>query len=334
MGKPVFLEQNKFGSSSNSRNGAKPIYILWHTEEGNATADNLAAYCNNPNNQASYHRIIRDKVVNIVPLDRASWSVLSANPYTINYCFAGSRASFTRQQWLARENDIRIACWLAVQDGKRFGIPAKVIAPPYTKTPGISDHKFVTQVLRIGNHTDVGPNFPWDVAAKYVKEYSSPPAPIVLVNQINEVAAKNTWLGKRLTNGENVTPDGKGRWAKFEHGYVYWHPVTGAHAVPMRVFEVWADHGWEDGPLGYPVNAHTDLAEGVVQAFERGVIYRKTGQPGFYVHGEIGKRWAREGFENGPLGWPTSNEYDHNGGKAQDFEHGKLLWNAQGAVRL
>lgn len=157
-------------------------------------------------------------------------------------------------------------------------------------------------------------------------------APKPVPNLINECAAKNTWLGKRLTVDdkgnpvENTCPDKVGRWAKFEHGYVYWHPNHAAWAIPNRVFETWAELGWEMGRLGYPVNHHTDLPEGVVQAFRGGVIYRKNGQPGFEVHGLVGERWMKSGFENGPYGWPTSNEVGLGDGTYQDFEKGRIYW--------
>ena len=76
---------------------------------------------------------------------------------------------------------IDAAAWLAVQDCRKYGIPFKVLAPPYQSgPPGISDHKFVTEILRDGTHSDVGPNFPWPYFASKVAEYSGtakPPKP-------------------------------------------------------------------------------------------------------------------------------------------------------------
>lgn len=161
------------------------------------------------------------------------------------------------------------------------------------------------------------------------------PAPAPVVNQIDEMAKITAgWIGARRTKGELTTPDGKGRYAEFERGYIYWHPDTGARAVPLNIFETWAGLGWEGGPLGYPVKHHAVVDKvGDIQAFQRGVIYRRYGQPGFWVHGVIGDSWFKRGAETGDLGWPTSNEYDFDGGKAQDFEHDTLAWNPSGAVR-
>jgi hypothetical protein len=168
-----------------------------------------------------------------------------------------------------------------------------------------------------------------------------PPPPVV--NQIDEmqrIIEKSTnWLGARVGKlGEERTcgVDGKGRYAQFERGYIYWHPKFGARAVPLRIFQYWAGLNWENGPLGYPVKNHTYIADvGDIQAFERGVVFRKLGDdPGHHVTGAIGDSYYQRGAEARDLGWPTSNEYDFDGGKMQDFEHDSLAWNPSGAVRI
>ena len=46
------------------------------------------------------------------------------------------------------------------------------------------------------------------------------------------------------------------------------------------------------------------------------------------MHGAIAARWAALGWERGPLGYPTSNEYTVTGGRASAFAHGTITWNA------
>lgn len=174
MGKPEYREIDRMGNSRSPRRGARITNFLLHTQEGNGTAESLAGYLNNPANQVSYHYTLRDAILcDVVDTDYASWSVLDANASTINLCFAGSRASWSREQWLAIKDDIRIAAWIAVQDAKKYGYPADVIAPPYRRAAGISDHRYVTDVLGYGTHTDVGPGFPWDVFSAAVREFAS-----------------------------------------------------------------------------------------------------------------------------------------------------------------
>lgn len=169
------------------------------------------------------------------------------------------------------------------------------------------------------------------------------PAPTPPPNQINEmqriIEQSTNWLGARVGKLGEEQPcgkDGKGRYAQFERGYIYFHPNTGARAVPLRIFQYWAGLNWENGPLGYPVKNHTYIADvGDIQAFERGVVFRKLGDdPGHHVAGAIGDSYYQRGAEALDLGWPTSNEYDFDGGKMQDFEHDSLAWNPSGAVRI
>lgn len=325
---PEFNELDRLGPSHSSRDGARVTNFILHTQEGNGTAESLAAYLNNPANGVSYHYTLRDAVlVRVVPEELASWSVLSANPFTVNLCFAGSRVAWSRQDWLSIDDDLRIAAYIAVRSAHRHGYPADVIAPDYHVADGITDHHYVTRALGIGSHTDVGPNFPWDVFAAHVAEFAGT-AP----NAIDDRAAASPWLGARRTAGEITTPDGVGRFAEFEHGYVYWHPATDAHAVPTAIMTKYAELGWEAGPLGYPIAEHTELPDlrgtgpGLAQAFQGGTVYRRAGQPAYRVHGAIGARWSAAGFENGQLGWPASDEITHDDGKYQEFEFGRIYW--------
>lgn len=179
-GKPDFNEF-PIWSKNNSTRASKVDAWLLHTQEGgggNAAAENLAKWFQNANN-VSYHYTISQAadggvtVVDCVDTDRSSWSVLSANGRSINLCFAGSRASWTRLDWMKQAKAIDVAAYLAVQDAKKYGFPTTIIAPPYTgRLPGISDHRYVTKVLGDGTHTDVGDGFPWDVFAAAVAKYA------------------------------------------------------------------------------------------------------------------------------------------------------------------
>lgn len=71
---------------------------------------------------------------------------------------------------------------------------------------------------------------------------------------------------------ESVTPDGRGRFNRFENGFIYWTATAHAHIVEKDMFEVWAAHGWEAGRLGYPVSDRYESNGGVTQDFEHGSI--------------------------------------------------------------
>lgn len=171
------------------------------------------------------------------------------------------------------------------------------------------------------------------------------PAPVIPPNQIDEmqrIIEKSTnWLGARVGKmGEERVcgKDGKGRFAQFANGYIYWHPNTGARAVPNRIFQYWAGTGWENGPCGYPTRNHTYVeGKGDIQAFEHNlVVFRRLtdDDPGQRVGGVIGDAYFKLGAESSWLGWPESEEYDYEGGRAQDFQGGTLAWHPSGAVVL
>ncbi|HUS33226.1 MAG TPA: hypothetical protein VMZ53_32210, partial [Kofleriaceae bacterium] len=83
--------------------------------------------------------------------------------------------------------------------------------------------------------------------------------------------------------------------------------------------------------VGAPITAEAGTPDGIgrYSVFERGSIYW-TPQIGAYeVHGRIRDKWKDEGWEAGPLGYPTSDEYAVPGGRRSDFEHGSITWIAQ-----
>lgn len=191
MERPDFNEYPLWSPNREPRRGTKIDLFLLHTEEGGPVkdgADRLARWMQNPAVQVSYHYTIsQDPVDNgvtvcdVVDTDFASWSALSANRRSINLVFAGSRAAWSREEWLKNSRALEVAAFLAVQDCKKYNIPMKVLAPPYNSPPpGISDHKYVTQYLKVGTHVDLGWNFPWDVFTGFVEKWArgGKPSPV------------------------------------------------------------------------------------------------------------------------------------------------------------
>jgi len=180
VNKPDFNEYPIWSPNNQSRNKTKVDLFLLHTEEGGGVkdgADRLARWMQNPRVGVSYHYTVSQDpddrgvtVVDVTDTDRASWSALSANNRSINLVFAGSRAAWSTAEWMKHSGAIDVAAYLAVQDSKKYGFTPRVLAPPYSSNPpGISDHKYVTQWLRDGTHTDVGNGFPWKYFAERVK---------------------------------------------------------------------------------------------------------------------------------------------------------------------
>lgn len=336
------IDQTGISPNHSSRNGTRVKLFVLHTQEGDGTAQSLANYLQNAASQVSYHYSADNKsLIAVVDTDRYSWSVLNANPYTINYCFAGSRAAQSRQVWLDKFGvAIDTAAYIFVRDARQYKFTQiDVIGWDQIARGemGATDHMGITKGLGIGNHTDCGPNFPWDVFAQAVMKYrdgTAPPpaqAPPV-VNMIDKKYSESPWLGGDLSGEEKSCPDGRGKYRHYDNGSIYWTASTDAHPVPASLRDYWGKSGWEAGPIGYPTNDHTVLNGpdgqpwGDVQGFENGALYRKYGGETHWVHGEIGERWFRSGFENGKLGWPTSDEVMLHDAIYQDFENGRIYF--------
>jgi hypothetical protein len=81
-------------------------------------------------------------------------------------------------------------------------------------------------------------------------------------------------LGYPVTD-ETGTPDGIGRYNHFQHGSIYWTPLTGAYEVHGLIRDRWATLGWERSALGYPISDETDEVDGSgrFSLFEHGTIH-------------------------------------------------------------
>lgn len=211
--RPDFNEYPIWSPNGESRGGTKIDLFLLHTEEGGPTkdgADRLARWMQNPARQVSYHYSISqdpdDRGVTVVDTrdtDTASWSCLSANRRSINLVFAGSKAAWTRDEWLRwAPRAIDVAAYLAAQDCAKYNIPRQVIKPPYGPPGGVSDHRYVTRYLKDGTHTDVGgplgppwTGFPWDVFETAFLKYSGqkPTPPVQPTKPVYQ-----TWSDRQL----------------------------------------------------------------------------------------------------------------------------------------
>ncbi|WP_308166638.1 LGFP repeat-containing protein [Nocardia albiluteola] len=133
--------------------------------------------------------------------------------------------------------------------------------------------------------------------------------------------------------GNPTTPESAaqgGKFQVFERGCsIYWSVGTDAHDVCGLIRDKYASLGWEKSPLGFPVSdespAGTD-GQGRYNLFPGGVIYWSQETGAHAVWGNIAGVWQGNGAEKGHYGYPTSDEYDYENGKAQDFQGGSITW--------
>ncbi len=138
------------------------------------------------------------------------------------------------------------------------------------------------------------------------------------------------------TTDQLTTPDTVGRYEHFSGSggaSIYYSPKTGAHYVLGTIRAKWTALGRERGPLGYPTQDETRTPDGLGRynhfAGSSGSSIYWTAKTGaHFVLGAIRGRWSALGRERGRLGYPTRDEYSVAGGRASDFQRGRLTWNS------
>lgn len=139
------------------------------------------------------------------------------------------------------------------------------------------------------------------------------------------------WCGFPTTD---ESPANGGRYNHFQNGCsIYWSPNTGSHNIAGADRSKWASLGWENW-CGFPINneSPTPNKPGYFIHFQNGCSIYYSGATGSHeVHGSIRNQWASLGWENGSLGFPTSDEHDYSDGtgsfRRNDFQNGAILWN-------
>ena len=168
-----------------------------------------------------------------------------------------------------------------------------------------------------------------------------PPTPPVQAIQAIEAVAKERALGAPDVDSPapraTPPPRNDGYRQRFQRGWVYWTPRTGAHWIRGAIFEKFSELKGEQGFLGFPLSDETPAPDGVGRFthFEGGSIYWMPDTGAHEVHGAIRELWAKSGWELGRLGYPTSDEYDGpGGGRRSDFQHGTIVWDPKAGPRI
>ncbi|RBY96427.1 hypothetical protein DQ237_07145 [Blastococcus sp. TF02-8] len=123
----------------------------------------------------------------------------------------------------------------------------------------------------------------------------------------------------------------------FQTGAIYWSPNSGARLVYGAVQEKYGSLVYENGPLGYPL---TDTACGLKdggcwQSFQGGSIYSSTPSGAHTVTGPIASAWAAQRWEQGTLGYPTTDTVCglKDTGCGQSFQGGSIYSSPVGGTR-
>lgn len=165
--------KTRLSPNRSSRRGARVQGIVIHTTEG--SYGSAVGWFMNRASETSSHYVVSDvarpgevwtDVTLMVPESEKAWTARSANPVTINYELAGY-ARRTRADWLgpSRLQLETVAALVADDLRERPWIPLR------HGWPGILGHGDLDAAGFPNNHTDPGPNFPWDVFLDLVRDF-------------------------------------------------------------------------------------------------------------------------------------------------------------------
>lgn len=204
-----------------------------------------------------------------------------------------------------------------VQALAAIGNPAHTTYDQYQVAPGTSATEWIQAYL--ATHVPLTPSVPvviGGIGAHY-----------------QQLGGQGSYLGLPISI-EHSTPDGVGRYVRFQYGSIYWTPQTGAWAIHGWIDSNFALNGWENG-AGYPTSDEIGAPDGVGR-FEtflnQGIQMAIYWTPQIGAHllkGSIYQRWLSLGSQSGALGYPTSDEFPvgPNGADRQsNFQHGSIYW--------
>ncbi len=163
----LFVPPRAYG---HGRDGNHVQYIVVHYTAGSersTSAEDGAAYDQRRQDAVSTHYFAdSNSVVQcVLTTDRANAAYSIGNRRGIQYELCGTLQ--TRAQWLDPASDATLtnAARQMARDAKRYGLPVRrlTVAEMRAGLKGFCGHVDVTNAYGLGDHTDPGPDFPWDV---------------------------------------------------------------------------------------------------------------------------------------------------------------------------
>lgn len=138
-------------------------------------------------------------------------------------------------------------------------------------------------------------------------------------------------LGKPIGLEQSIV---HGAYQNFQNGTVYWNRGRNtAYTLRGCIRSKYNTEGGAEGWLGYPTSEERKLKNGASQSFENGQIHWHAGDNHTHAtHGAIQSYWASQNWENGWLGYPTSDEQTNSKGASQQFQGGEVLYYKDGST--
>ncbi|WP_257162102.1 alpha/beta hydrolase-fold protein [Corynebacterium cystitidis] len=127
---------------------------------------------------------------------------------------------------------------------------------------------------------------------------------------------------------------GKGYVQPFQGGFLTRNPDDSHNLVHGAIAAKYGEMNTARSDLGFPTSNEIAIRGGAFQQFEKGNIYwsPETGAHVIY-YGDIFDQWGKSGWEQGPLGYPTTDlKAIPTGGLTIDFQNGRIF-QINGVVR-
>ena len=113
----------------------------------------------------------------------------------------------------------------------------------------------------------------------------------------------------------------------FQGGVLWYSAQTGVHMTRAGFLNFFASQGYEWGTLGYPTSSERPAKNGgSVQDFQGGVLWYSPSTGVAMTRAGFLEYYAAQGYEWGPLGFPTNSEHAAKNGSVQDFQGGTVWW--------
>ena len=126
---------------------------------------------------------------------------------------------------------------------------------------------------------------------------------------------------------------------RFEGGWMFWSPATGAwDVIDGPLLDRYLALGGASGTLGYPLGIPGCGAprDGCVQRFQGGSLYWSSATGARVVAGAVRTGWGSAGGPGGALGYPVTDTICglRNGGCGQNFSGGSVYWSSTTGARV
>jgi hypothetical protein len=144
-------------------------------------------------------------------------------------------------------------------------------------------------------------------------------------------------MGYPVTDTVCGLPDG-GCSQAFQSARVYSSTSTGARAVWGAISQHHVARGAQGGALGHPTTEEICGLRngGCYQGFQKGTVYWSAASGAHTVSGVVAARWAKQGWESGPMGYPVTDTVCGlaDNGCFQHFQVGSIFSSATGGARM